>query len=96
MELKVKHGCPINNFEPCKQLECAWFTKLAGKNPQGEKQIEEWGCAVTMLPLLLVSQTNAARGTQSAVESFRNKMVDQQEELLQLAKQGDIETKLIE
>jgi hypothetical protein len=49
-----------------------------------------------MLPLLLVAQTNAARGTQGAVESFRNKMVTQQDELLQLAKQGDIETKLIE
>ena len=51
---------------------------------------------MSMLPLLMVSQTNAARGTQGAVESFRNKMVNQQEELLQIAKQGDIETKLIE
>ena len=49
-----------------------------------------------MMPLLLVAQTNAARGTQGAVESFRNRMVEQQDELLQLAKQGDIETKLIE
>lgn len=96
MELKVKNGCPLHNFEPCKQLDCAWFTKLVGKNPQGGKEVDEWGCAVTMMPLLLVAQTNAARGTQAAVESFRNKMVTQQDELLQLAKQGDIETKLIE
>lgn len=96
MELKVKNGCPINNFEPCKQLNCAWFTKLAGKNPQGGKEVEEWGCAVTMLPLLMVASTNASRGTQSAVETFRNKMVEQQDELLQLAKEGEVQTKLIE
>ena len=95
MELKVKNGCPINKFEPCKQLDCAWFTKLAGKNPQGEKEVEEWGCAVTMLPLLIVAQTNAVRHTAGAVESFRNVMSTQQDELLSLAKAGEVETKLI-
>ena len=96
MELKPKNGCPLHNFEPCKQLDCAWFTKIAGKNPQGQKEIEEWGCAVTFMPILMVANTNSNTRTQAAVESFRNKMVSQQEELLQLAKQGDIDTKLIE
>ena len=96
MELKSKNGCPLHNFEPCKQLDCAWFTKIAGKNPQGQKEIEEWGCAVTFMPILMVANTNSNTRTQAAIESFRNKMVSQQEELLQLAKQGDIDTKLIE
>ena len=95
MELKVKNGCPINKFEPCKQLDCAWFTKLAGKNPQGGKEVEEWGCAITMLPLLMVAQTNAARHTAGAVESFRNIVSTQQDELLSLAQAGEVETKLI-
>lgn len=85
----------MSNFEPCKQLDCAWFTKLAGKNPQGEKEVEEWGCAVTMLPLLMVAQTNAARHTAGAVESFRNIVSTQQDELLSLAQAGEVETKLI-
>ena len=96
MELKPKNGCPLHNFEPCKQLDCAWFTKIAGKNPQGQKEVEEWGCAITFMPILMVANTNSNTRTQAAVESFRNKMVSQQEELLQLAKQGDIDTKLIE
>ncbi len=96
MQLEPKNGCPLHNFEPCKQLDCAWFTKLAGKNPQGQKEIEEWGCAVTFMPILMVANTNSNTKTQAAIESFRNKMVSQQEELLQLAKQGDIDTKLIE
>ena len=96
MQLEPKNGCPLHNFEPCKQLDCAWFTKIAGKNPQGQKEVEEWGCAVTFMPILMVANTNSNTRTQAAVESFRNKMVSQQEELLQLAKQGDIDTKLIE
>ena len=96
MELKPKNGCPLHNFEPCKQLDCAWFTKIAGKNPQGQKEVEEWGCAITFMPILMVANTNSNTRTQAAVESFRNKMVSQQDELLQLAKQGDIDTKLIE
>ena len=96
MELKSKNGCPLHNFEPCKHLDCAWFTKIAGKNPQGQKEVEEWGCAVTFMPILMVANTNSNTRTQAAIESFRNKMVSQQEELLQLAKQGDIDTKLIE
>ena len=96
MELKSMNGCPLHNFEPCKQLDCAWFTKIAGKNPQGQKEVEEWGCAITFMPILMVANTNSNTRTQAAVESFRNKMVSQQEELLQLAKQGDIDTKLIE
>ena len=39
MELKSKNGCPLHNFEPCKQLDCAWFTKLAGKIPKDKKKL---------------------------------------------------------
>ena len=89
MELKRKHGCPISNFEECKQLDCAWFTKLAGKNPQGGKDIEEWGCAVTFIPLLMVANTNANRGTAAAVESFRNVMIKQHQEVYEIAAQNN-------
>ena len=44
----------------------------------------------------MVANTNSNVRTQAAIESFRNIMVKQQDELLQLAKQGDIDTKLIE
>ena len=96
MELKSKNGCPLHNFEPCVTVRLCMVHKIAGKNPQGQKEIEEWGCAVTFMPILMVANTNSNTRTQAAVESFRNKMVSQQEELLQLAKQGDIDTKLIE
>lgn len=75
MQLKAKPNCPLNKFEPCKELECAWFMKLAGKNPQKDEEIEEWGCAVAWMPILLVENARVSFQTGAAVESFRNEMV---------------------
>ena len=79
MQLEVKHNCPLNNFEPCKQLDCAWFVKLAGTDPNTGKQVDEFGCAMAWLPMLLIENTQQSRGTGAAVESFRNEMVRQNE-----------------
>jgi hypothetical protein len=79
MEIQVKQNCPLNNFEPCKQLECAWFIKILGKNPQTGKDIEDWSCAVTWLPILMIENSNQQRSTSAAVESFRNEMVKNNE-----------------
>jgi len=79
MEIKPKNNCPLNNFEPCKELECAWFMKVVGKNPQSEKEIEDWGCAVTWIPVLTIENSQQQRQTGAAVESFRNEMVKSNE-----------------
>jgi hypothetical protein len=84
MQLEVKHNCPLNNFEPCKQLECAWFVKLAGKDPNSGKEIDEFGCAMAWLPVMLVENAMQSRQTGAAVESFRNEMVKQNETSHQL------------
>lgn len=75
MQLDPKANCPLNGFSPCRQLECAWFTKLAGTNPNTGKQVDEWGCAVAWLPVLLIENSQQQRHTGAAVESFRNEMV---------------------
>ena len=77
MEIEVKDNCPLNNFEPCKKLDCAWFIKLVGTNPNTGKDIDEWGCAIAWTPMLLVENAQQSRQTASAVESFRNEMVRQ-------------------
>lgn len=79
MKLEPEHRCPLNNFEPCQELKCAWFTQLRGKDPQSEKDIDEWGCAISWLPVLLVENSQMQRQTGSAVESFRNKMIEANE-----------------
>lgn len=75
MKIEPKANCPLNNFDPCKQMECAWFMKVAGRNPNTGEEIEDWGCAVAWLPILMIENSQQQRGTGAAVESFRNEMV---------------------
>jgi len=74
MEIKPGTYCPLVK-EDCLQLKCAWFTQLRGTNPNTGKDVDEWGCAVTWLPILLVENSQQQRSTGAAVESFRNEMV---------------------
>jgi hypothetical protein len=96
MKLEAKNNCPLNNFEPCKQLECAWFTKIAGTHPQTGKDIEEWGCAMTWLPILMIENSQAARQTGAAVESFRNVMVQMQSNPVAISKLQDEAKQLVQ
>lgn len=75
MKFEVKQNCPLNGFQACKQLECAWFTQLRGHNPNTGEPIDDWGCAVAWLPVLLIENSQQQRQTGAAVESFRNEMV---------------------
>lgn len=75
MQIEQKQNCPLNNFEPCKQLECAWFIQLRGVNPNTGKDVDEWGCSMAWLPILTIENSQQQRQTGSAVESFRNEMV---------------------
>ena len=75
MQIEAKSNCPLDNFNPCRQLDCAWFMKIKGKDPQSEKEIEEWGCSMAWLPVLMIENSQQQRSTGAAVESFRNEMV---------------------
>lgn len=79
MKIEPKNQCPLNNFEPCKQLDCAWFLKIAGKNPNTGAEIDEWGCSMSWLPILMIENSQQQRSTGAAVESFRNEMVKNNE-----------------
>lgn len=75
MQIEAKANCPLDGFNPCRQLDCAWFMKIKGKDPQSEKEIEEWGCSMAWLPVLMIENSQQQRSTGAAVESFRNEMV---------------------
>ena len=49
--------------------------KINGKHPQSEEILEDWGCAMAWMPLLLIENSQQQRQTGAAVESFRNEMV---------------------
>jgi hypothetical protein len=74
MQLKNGTFCPLIKKE-CVQLQCAWFTQLRGTNPNTGKEIDEWMCAISAMPMLQIEVAKEARQGAAATESFRNEMV---------------------
>lgn len=84
MKIEAKPNCPLNGFEPCKQLDCAWFLKIRGANPNTGEEVDEWGCSMAWLPVLMIENSQQQRQTGAAVESFRNEMVKANEQSQQV------------
>ena len=76
MKLEVKPNCPLNNFKPCKKFDCAWYIQIRGTNPQTGEPQDEYGCAVSYLPILMIENAQQTRQTGASIESFRNEMVE--------------------
>ena len=78
MEIKTVLVCPLG--AKCEEIKdgaihrCAWYTKLAGTNPNTGEQTDEQGCAMSWMPMLLIENSMQQRSTSAAVESFRNEM----------------------
>jgi hypothetical protein len=75
MKLESKSNCPLNGFQPCKLWECSWFIEVKGKHPQTGTDMNEWGCAMAWMPVMMIENSQQQRHTGAAVESFRNEMV---------------------
>jgi hypothetical protein len=79
MKIESKSNCPLDGFKPCRQLECAWFMQVRGTNPNSGESVDEWGCSMAWMPMLMIENSQQQRGTSAAVESFRNEMVKNNE-----------------
>lgn len=78
MKIEPGNFCPLIQAD-CKGLQCSWFTQVRGINPNTGKEVDEWSCAITWLPMLMIENSQQQRQTGAAVESFRNEMVKTQE-----------------
>ena len=74
MKLEVGKFCPLIGKD-CIQTQCAWFTQVRGVDSNTGKEVDEWGCAVTWMPMLMIENSQMQRQTGAAVESFRNETV---------------------
>ena len=93
MQIKPGSYCPLLKKD-CIGIKCAWLTQVKGTHPQTGQDVDEWSCAITWLPLLLIENSQQQRQTGAAVESFRNEMVNGNQVLgLLLAEPGQIEAK---
>jgi len=79
VKIESKSNCPLDGFKPCRQLECAWFMQIRGTNPNSGEPVDEWGCSMAWMPMLMIENSQQQRGTSAAVESFRNEMVKNNE-----------------
>ena len=74
MKLEQGKFCPLIGKD-CIQLQCAWFTQVRGVNPNTGEEVDDWSCAVTWLPSLMIENSQQQRQTGAAIESFRNETV---------------------
>ncbi len=71
-QIKPGNYCPLIKKD-CIGLKCSWYTQIRGMNPQTGEPVDEWGCAITWLPMLTIENSQQQRSTGAAVESFRNR-----------------------
>lgn len=96
MEIKTVLTCPLG--AKCEEIKdgaihrCTWYTKLAGTNPNTGEVMDEQGCAMSWLPMLMIENSMQQRSTSAAVESFRNETMqaNQSSQLLLAKMQGVI------
>lgn len=83
MTIETVMTCPLGSkceeIKDNKMHRCVWFIKMAGTNPNTGESMDEQGCAMSWLPILLVENSQQQRRTGAAVESFRNEMVKSNE-----------------
>ena len=94
MKLEVKDNCPLNNFNPCKKFDCGWFIQIRGTNPQTGEEQDEFGCAIAMMPLLLIENSQQTRQAGASIESFRNEMVKSNNETMKMLMTNEIIKKI--
>jgi hypothetical protein len=92
MELKIKSaGCPLG--AKCEEvdpddvgtiLRCPWFKRIRGKDPQTGEDVDQFDCSIGWIPVLLIENSGMARETGAAVESFRNEVVKQNDQMAAL------------
>ena len=90
MALEVEFFCPLGST--CEEAvdgvikRCAWYTKMVGLDPNTGKEVDDWACAMSWMPMLQVEMSSTNRGQTKALESFRNETVKGQDEFNSLVK----------
>jgi len=83
----AKITCPYTGHRKlCSKLRdtCPKWIKVFGTNPQTGEKVDEWDCADTWATVLQIEQTQQVRQLGAAIESFRNEMVRQNEDMLKI------------
>lgn len=78
-----KNLCPFLR-EPCIENRCKLYVQILGHNPNTGEQMNRWDCSFAWMPFLQIEGSQQTRQAGAAIESFRNQMVRQNDEMLAL------------
>jgi hypothetical protein len=79
--------CPLLK-KPCIKEQCMWSTTVRGTNPNTGAEVDQHGCAIAFLPMLLIENAQMSRETGAAVESARNVFADAVETAKKIESKG--------
>jgi hypothetical protein len=84
---KIEVACPLNGKQcidgsredfPTNviggKMKCRWWQHLAGKDPQSEKIIDQFDCAVAWLPTVGIEGAQMSRQTSASVDKVANEV----------------------
>lgn len=84
MAVETIPTCPLGNecetVKAGKIHRCRWYMNVRGKDPQSEDIIDRWDCALVWQVVAAIENTQNVRGMTAATESFRNEMVNGQQQ----------------
>lgn len=84
-EIPVETFCPYGaeceSIKNGKIMRCQMYIHLRGTNDMTGELIDRMGCAIEWTPLLLIQNTNKVAQVAAATESFRNKVVEGNEQM---------------
>ena len=79
----MKDFCPLLK-KKCVEHDCKFYVQVMGTHPQTGQDVNNFDCAISWLPVLLIEGSQQSRHTGAAIESFRNEMVKDNAELQRL------------
>lgn len=84
---KIEVACPLNaklcidgsreDFPENKiggKVKCRWWQHLAGKDPQTEKIVDQFDCAIAWLPTVGIEGAQMSRQTAASVDKVANEV----------------------
>ncbi len=84
---KIAYACPLNGKlcidgtredfptnDVGGKVKCRWWQHLAGKDPQSEKIIDQFDCAIAWLPTVGIEGAQMSRQTGASVDKVANEI----------------------
>lgn len=70
-------ACPLWKKDVSKVCHaCPWYIHVRGVDSNTGADVDNWGCSIGFLPMLLVENAAQTRGAAAAAEDARNQIVE--------------------